>query len=356
MGCLLSNPILSVVVPIYKVERYLPKCLDSILAQTLKGIEIICVDDGSPDCSGEIAESYARKHASVKVIHQMNSGLGPARNTGIEHATGDFIAFVDSDDWLEPDMYELMYRKAVETGADIVVGGHCDSSENKILCTKKHPLAGTIACDRSQIEPIRLRLYGHAEDDDLTESFPMAVWASIYRRSLIVNNQLRFKAILSEDTIFNLSAYAKSRAIAFTDIVGYRYRKEGQASITSSLSPDLINRYERFVDELCAMAKKEDIFEDVKMRIARTAIDCIRLCAGIIASSNLSYKEKNCWLNELMKSPLQLEYASTLPIEYLPLQQRLFENLLVGEHYRCCIYLLKLREWVKNFRYWKERG
>lgn len=352
----MSNPILSVIVPIYKVERYLPKCLDSILGQTLKDIEIICVDDGSPDSSGEIAESYARSHANVKVIHQMNSGLGPARNTGIEHATGDFIAFVDSDDWLESDMYELMYRKAVETGADIVVGGHCDSSENKILCTKKHPLAGTIACGKSQIEPIRLRLYGHAEDDDLTESFPMAVWASIYRRSLIVNNQLRFKAILSEDTIFNLSAYAKSRAIAFTDIVGYRYRKEGQASITSSLSPDLINRYERFVDELCAMAKKEEIFEDVKMRIARTAIDCIRLCAGIIASSNLSYKEKYCWLNELVKSPLQLEYASTLPIEYLPLQQRLFENLLVGEHYRCCIYLLKFREWVKNFRHWKERG
>lgn len=257
----MSNPILSVIVPIYKVERYLPKCLDSILGQTLKDIEIICVDDGSPDSSGEIAESYARSHSNVKVIHQMNSGLGPARNTGIEHTTGDFIAFVDSDDWLEPDMYELMYRKAVETGADIVVGGHCDSSENKILCTKKHPLAGTIACDKSQIEPIRLRLYGHAEDDDFTESFPMAVWASIYRRSLIVNNQLRFKAILSEDTIFNLSAYAKSRAIAFTDIVGYRYRKEGQASITSSLSPDLINRYERFVDELCAMAKKEALLD-----------------------------------------------------------------------------------------------
>ena len=352
----MSNPILSVVVPIYKVERYLPKCLDSILEQTLRDIEIICVDDGSPDSSGEIADSYARCHANLKVIHQMNSGLGPARNTGIEHATGDFIAFVDSDDWLEPDMYELMYKEAIETGADIVVGGHCDSSENKVLCTKKHPLAGTIACGQSQIEPIRLRLYGHAEDDDITESFPMAVWASIYRRSLIVDNQLRFKAILSEDTIFNLHAYAESRVLAFTDITGYRYRKEGQASITSSLSPDLINRYERFVDELCAIAKKEDIYEEVNMRIARTAIDCIRLCAGIIARSNLSLKEKYRWLSELVKSPLQLEYGSTLPTECLPLQQRLFENLLVGGRYCCCIYLLKFREWIKNFRYWKERG
>ncbi len=352
----MSNPILSVVVPIYKVERYLPKCLDSILAQTLKGIEIICVDDGSPDCSGEIAESYARKHDNVKVIHQMNSGLGPARNTGIDNATGDYIAFVDSDDWLEPDMYELMYKEAIETGADIVVGGHCDSSENMILCTKKHPLAGTIARDKSQIESIRLRLYGHAEDDDSTESFPMAVWASIYRRSLIENNHLRFNAILSEDTIFNLRAYAKSCAIAFTDIVGYRYRKEGQASITSSLSPDLISRYVQFVDELCAIAKKEDAFEEVRARVARTATDCIRLCAGIIARSNMSFKEKRSWLNELMNSPLQLEYASTLPMESLPLQQRLFESLLVGEHYRCCIYLLKFREWIKNFRHWKERG
>ena len=354
VGVLLNNPLVSVVVPMYNVEKYLPRCLDSLLGQSLDGIEIVCVDDGSPDESGKIAEKYALSHSNIKVVHRSNGGLGPARNTGIENSSGAFVGFVDSDDWVELDMYERLYQAAIESNADIVVGGHRDSSEQRVMCTKKHPLAGRTVLGRDQIDPIRIRLYGHAEDDNTTESFPMAVWASIYRREMIVKNHLRFKPLLSEDTLFNLRAYRCANVIAFTDITGYRYRKEGQASITKSLRSDLIIRYERFVEELLNTAEEEHVLDSVRMRIARTAIECVRLCAGIIAESNIPLRSKRQWLSNLVSSRLQVEYGSALSLASLPFQQRCFEKFLINGNYRCCIFLLYIRERVKAFRYLRE--
>ncbi len=100
---------ISVIVPAYNVESYLADCLDSILNQTYPNIEVIVIDDGSPDRSGEIAENYKQKDRRIKVIHQENGGLSVARNSGLDNATGEFVCFIDSDDWIEPDYLELLY-------------------------------------------------------------------------------------------------------------------------------------------------------------------------------------------------------------------------------------------------------
>lgn len=114
---------LSVIVPVYKVETYLPKCIDSILAQTFRNFELILVDDGSPDNCGRICEEYAAQDSRIKVIHQANAGVSAARNAGLETAEGAYIGFVDADDWIEPEMYDTMLNTAKETGADVVVCG-----------------------------------------------------------------------------------------------------------------------------------------------------------------------------------------------------------------------------------------
>ena len=114
------NPKISIVLPIYGVEQYLRKCLDSILSQTLKDIEIICIDDGSKDKCPQIIDQYAQKDSRIVAIHQANSGYGSAVNHGIEVATGKYIGIIDPDDWIEADMYEKLYQKAVQTGVDIV--------------------------------------------------------------------------------------------------------------------------------------------------------------------------------------------------------------------------------------------
>ena len=117
-------PKVSIVVPMYGVEPFLNKCVDSLLAQSLHDIEIILVDDGSPDRCGEIAEEYAIKDNRVKVIHQKNSGLGPARNTGMAAATGEYKGFVDSDDWIEEDFIEILYKNMKKENADISIIGY----------------------------------------------------------------------------------------------------------------------------------------------------------------------------------------------------------------------------------------
>lgn len=134
--------LISVIVPVYNVEAYLPRCVDSILAQTYSNLEIILVDDGTKDASDIICDEYAKKDARVKVIHKENGGLSSARNAGIDIAKGEYLAFVDSDDWIEPEAYETMLALALESGVKLVCAGRYDVSsgsgeKKKGLCPPK---------------------------------------------------------------------------------------------------------------------------------------------------------------------------------------------------------------------------
>lgn len=124
-----DNPLISVIIPVYKVESYLNRCVDSVLNQSYKNIEILLVDDGSPDKCGEICDQYAEKYGNVKVIHQKNQGLSAARNTGIREAEGEFLGFVDSDDFIEEDMYQVLLQNIISSNADIAIGGIIDCYE-----------------------------------------------------------------------------------------------------------------------------------------------------------------------------------------------------------------------------------
>ena len=122
---------ISIVVPVYNVEKYLSKCLESLISQTLADIEIICINDGSTDKSLEILENYASKDNRVKIINQENQGVSTARNNGLACANGEYVTFVDSDDWLESNSCEELYNKAIQTNSDIVLFSHYDVFPNK---------------------------------------------------------------------------------------------------------------------------------------------------------------------------------------------------------------------------------
>ena len=115
---------ISVIVPVYKVEKYLKRCVESIVQQTYQNIEIILVDDGSPDRCPEMCDEYARRDARIKVIHKSNGGLSDARNAGLNIASGDYISFVDSDDWIEEDFIEILYKNMKKENADISIIGY----------------------------------------------------------------------------------------------------------------------------------------------------------------------------------------------------------------------------------------
>lgn len=341
-------PRVSVVVPIFNTRQYLPQCVDSLLGQTLDDIEIILVDDGSPDGAGEVADAYASCHRNIRVVHQPNEGLGPARNVGIHRCMGDYVAFVDSDDWVEPTMYERLYGKAMESGSDIVVSGHCDVTNGRKTFVKPHPLAGRTLEDKQDILGVRRELYGHAPGDAAVESFPMSVCMSLYRRSFIESCGLAFRNALSEDTLFNLDAYGSARRISFVGSTDYCYRKDDQSSITKTFSREKLGLYSDFVDALAALARMEPDSEDCMLRVRRTAVDYARLYVGLVATSDLAPREQRSEVLGLIDSTMFRSYCMGFPINTLPVQQRIFQRSLVGRHTRTALLLLRMRLAIKK--------
>ena len=167
-------PLLSLIVPVYKVENYLPKCVDSLLHQTYENLEILLVDDGSPDCCGELCDQLAQKDGRISVIHKENGGLSSARNAGLDRAAGEFVAFVDSDDWLETDAYSAMMALARKTGADLVCGGRYDEWEKT-----GEPTLG-LCPEKEEVISAR-EMMGRLFIWDQCDS---AAWDKLYRRSL----------------------------------------------------------------------------------------------------------------------------------------------------------------------------
>lgn len=339
---------ISVIVPIYNVEKYLKQCIDSLLNQTLKDIEIVLVDDGTKDNSGKIADEYKSKFDNIKVIHQENGGLGPARNTGIDNATGEYIAFVDGDDWVQSDMYEKLYKIAKKTDCDIVVSGHCDYKNGVPIVTKKHPLSGQTFSSREEINRIRKSLFGHYPGDKEVEAFPMSVCMSLYRKDVIDRFNLRFRKILSEDTIFNIAAYSCAKKISFAPYTDYCYRKEEQASITKSLSPNKKIQFKDFLIALRDLALEEDL--ECQIRAKRMAIDYCRFYVGIVAGTDLDIKEKKKYIREFVEDQEILECCNGYPISTLPLQQRIFHLMIEHRFSFGVLLLVKIRVALKNYR------
>lgn len=340
-------PTVSIVVPIYGVEKYLNQCVDSILTQTFRPIEVILVDDGSPDRSGMIADEYAATDSRVKVIHQQNAGLGPARNAGIRVATGEYIGFVDSDDWIKPEMYEKLYEAAEKYNADIVVSGHCDYCDGREVKVKKHPLSGNVLDSKEEILRIRKNLYGHGLDDHCVEAFPMSVCMSIYKTEMIQKFDLNFEHILSEDTIFNLSAYLYANVISFTDYTDYCYRKDGQVSITQSFSDKKMIQFREYLIKLMNLAEAE-CDEECVLRAKRTAIDYCRLYVGIVGSTGESLYLKKKHLQNFAQCAQICSCWEGYPLDRLPLQQRVFHTAVMGQKYGMVLFLNSMRQILKK--------
>lgn len=328
----------SVVVPIYNVEKYLPNCVETLRNQTLKDLEIILVDDGSPDRSGALADEYASQDKRIKVIHQKNMGLGPARNSGINAADGEYIAFVDSDDWVTLEMFERLYSCAVKTGADIVTGGHRVITDGVLIIKKVHPLAGKTFVSPREVAMVRKNLYGHSVDDFSVDPFPMTAWGAVYKRELIQRFHLEFENILSEDAIFNLSAYKYAKSLSFTDGTDYCYRKDNQPSIMKTFSDEKYLKYISFLKRLNEMAAQEEDKECV-IRAKRTAIDYTRPFIRSVSDSNLTAAEKKKAIAKYAENTDIQNYWSGYPVSQMPWRQKIFQQLLLKRYYGTALIL-----------------
>lgn len=186
----------SIIIPIYNVEKYLDRCMQALINQTLQDIEIIMVDDGSPDNCPKLCDEYAQKDNRIKVIHKRNGGLSDARNAGLEIATGEYVAFIDSDDYTSIEAYETLYNKAKETNADIVYAGftmhNSDGTENKCFVLNQ-------TWEGKNIIPFLKSMIFDTKPD--IDTIWMSVWNGIYKRNII-------EKIIS-DFYLNVNIYQK---------------------------------------------------------------------------------------------------------------------------------------------------
>lgn len=214
---------LSVIVPIYNVERYLPACIDSILAQTHKELEIILVDDGSTDACPTICDRYATMDPRIIVIHKKNVGLSDARNAGLDIASGEWISFIDSDDWIEPDMYEKLLKNAHIYDSQISVGAVSVDKQTDQGVIRLNPSdTSVISCKKiSSIEAMRKHL-----------ADAWSAWDKIYRKEIF--ETIRYPlGELNEDEAIMLQVLERARSIVYTNEVFYHYIQRS-TSITGS--------------------------------------------------------------------------------------------------------------------------
>lgn len=233
----MSSPLISVIVPIYNMESLLPRCLDSLAAQTLRDLEIICVDDGSTDGSGGIVRKYASGDSRFRLITQENSGRAEARNAGIRAAAAPYLGFADPDDYVEPDMYERLYRLAEETGADMVQCSYspflpAESEESRGMAEEKLLHVENTACDGVFTEKGEIfRLF-------LEDRITGVVWSKLFRRllpgcSAPLEVRLPSSFTSGEDTLYVSRAIARCRSVALTSEKLYHYGLGGPQSVSS---------------------------------------------------------------------------------------------------------------------------
>lgn len=241
------TPLISVIIPVYNAEKYLRRCLDSVVAQTYRNLEIICVDDGSVDESGKICDQYAVRDARIKVIHQENQGLSAARNRGLDLAEGEYIAFVDSDDYILEDMHKKMLDKLLNYNVDLCMcQWQYEFSDGRQVVKRKN-IAPTIYGRKTSLEFARFLYMGNYEN-----GVAVAAWNKLYRRALL--DKIRFEGRIHEDEAFSGRIMAKNISVYVMEEQFYVYAQNGD-SLTNK--PFSTNKF-FFLD---ALAERRELFK-----------------------------------------------------------------------------------------------
>ena len=255
-------PKISIIVPVYKTEKYLNRCINSLREQTLKDIEIILVDDASPDNCPQICDAAAENDERIKVIHKSNGGPGMARNAGLAAAKGKYVGFADSDDYVSSDMFEKLYNAAEKYSAQLVisgvtfVGGNVFGSFDEY--SDEYFDSETVFGSADELKKLILGVVGALPEEKRDSRYGTGVWKNLYRRDVIENNDIKFmseREVMSEDAIFLMDyAACTVKAVGIPGAL-YRYCRNGE-SLSKSYDADRLEKCIAFFDAVEKRAER----------------------------------------------------------------------------------------------------
>lgn len=265
----------SIIVPVYNIQVYLPRCLDSLLTQTWGNTEIILVDDGSTDSSGIICDEYADANPNIIVIHKKNQGLGMARNSGLSLATGDYICFIDGDDYIDEDHIENLMNRLLEDRSDACLCGYTRDTHAGMV-VHRNSLAGKVLNKEDILTVLLPRFTG--KKHDLTDYVEMSACMTIFSHKIIKENNILFlseREFISEDLLFDFDYYPCCSRVSISDDCGYHYC-DNEGSLTNSYRRDRFEKQRSLFLTMTDKTKDLGIYDLCEQRLATTFISIAR--------------------------------------------------------------------------------
>lgn len=301
----MNECLVSVIIPVYNIEQHLQECMDSVLKQSLKNIEVICVDDGSTDGSGKILDEYGKCDRRIKVIHQENAGPGSARNTGLQYARGRFLIFLDSDDWFELDFLESIVEKALQTGANIVICRADEFESNSTCLTSARWMLKDKFIPNETFTPEDIKQY-------IFQFTYGWAWDKLYERRFVEQHKLQFPELPnSEDLVFVFQSLALAKKIAILDQVFVHHRINRLESVSNSRQK-AIDAPMNAVMQLKKSLENHNAFKQFERSFMNWAMDFLvwnaaNLGDGIPAKS-FYFQLKRIWIPQLQFSKYRVSY------------------------------------------------
>ncbi len=331
----MSQTKVSIIVPVYNVEKYLQRCINSLKNQTLDDIEIILVNDASTDSSLEICNKAMTEDSRVKVISKVNEGAGKARNAALEIAAGKYIGFVDSDDFVDKDMFRTLYEKAEKYNSDLVMSGvlFVDGnmfSESGECVRKTYFDADTHFETDDELKKLRMGIVGATPEDSDDSKYGMSIWKNLFRHEIIKNNNLVFQSereMLSEDALFMVDFISCIKKATGINEAFYNYCRN-EDSISKSYKKDRFEKSLVFVNEVEKRFEKDINSAEYQIYINRFwQAMCRVICSQEIMyaeDNNIKFSELKKRLKRVCSHSLTVRALCEYPIGKLPLKQRVF--------------------------------
>lgn len=346
------DSLISIIVPVYNTENYLEKCLYSLVNQTYKNIEIIIIDDGSPDNSMNIIQKFVLADNRVKVISQKNQGLSGARNTGMNNANGDYIMFIDSDDWIETDTCEKAINASEKYNADVVFWSYIkefsNSQKDNYLFDKTE-----IIWSEKNINQLSRRMVGLVGDELANpQSIDNLVtaWGKLYKKSVI--GDVRFtdtKIIGTEDALFNIEVFLGiNSAVYIPDLLSH-YRKDNESSLTHNYKKKLVSRWREMYSRIKFLLDRNDMsreyYDALKNRIC---FGLIGLGINLAEDKKMSFKEKKKEIYNILSMKHYQIALKDLDFSYLPIQWKVFFKLAKNNNALLLLWLLEIMDYLRK--------